>query len=459
MFQNFAACRTSLIGITRSARSARSKMKFSKDYTIIRSYNAFVPSQLPHIRNIQGLSIRLYSNPSRRSNFISQFLENMKQDIKKNKEMRESLKKFREEAQKLEQSEALRTARQKFQSVESEATKSTEVIKEKLGSLKEKVQEVIEEASKSKLGQKAGQLGEGITKSAREAAETISEKSQALGKTSAFQTISQTAEAVREELDHQGIHGRVYVPPKKLRKRKDVIEATENRQVEPNEEATGVELHKDSKFYQSWQNFKDTNPYLNKVLDWKIKYEESDNPVIRASRMLTEKVTDIMGGLFQKTDLSKTLTEICKLDPSFDKAQFLKFCETDIIPNILEAMVRGDLEILKDWCHEAPYNVVSQPLIQVKKLGYRLDNEILDINNIDLMMGKMMEQGPVLIISFQCQQIMCVRDATNKIIEGDPDKVMRVNYIWVLCRDPTELNPKAAWRLLDLSATSTQQFV
>jgi import inner membrane translocase subunit TIM44 len=54
-----------------------------------------------------------------------------------------------------------------------------------------------------------------------------------------------------------------------------------------------------NRFYQSWQNFKDKNPYVNKVLDWKNKYEESDNAVIRASRLLTEKVVDIMGGLFQ----------------------------------------------------------------------------------------------------------------------------------------------------------------
>lgn len=53
--------------------------------------------------------------------------------------MKESLKKFREEAEKLEQSEALRTARQKFHTVESEANKGSEAIKEKLDTLKEKV--------------------------------------------------------------------------------------------------------------------------------------------------------------------------------------------------------------------------------------------------------------------------------------------------------------------------------
>src|ERR1700761_8366045 len=104
--------------------------------------------------------------------------------------------------------------------------------------------------------------------------------------------------------------------------------------------ATGVELHKESQWYQSWQNFKENNPYVNKVFDWKMKYDESDNPVVRASRLITDKVSELFGGLFSKTELSEVLTEICKIDPNFDKNQFLKDCEHDIIPNILEAMIR-----------------------------------------------------------------------------------------------------------------------
>lgn len=59
--------------------------------------------------------------------------------MRKNKEMKESLKKFREEAAKLEQSDALKSARQKFQTVELEANKSSEVLREKLDTIKEKV--------------------------------------------------------------------------------------------------------------------------------------------------------------------------------------------------------------------------------------------------------------------------------------------------------------------------------
>ncbi|XP_067011956.1 mitochondrial import inner membrane translocase subunit TIM44 isoform X2 [Anabrus simplex] len=404
-------------------------------------------------------TIVFYADSPQKSNFFSKFLENIKQEMAKNKEMKESLKKFREEAEKLEQSDALKKARQKYHTVESEASRSTEALKETLGTIRGKVQEALEEASKSDIAKKAGQITEEIGKSARGAAETISEKGQKLGKSGTFQTLSKTAEAVKKELDTSGMEARVYRSPARLRKRVDTPEEVDSKVVQPNTEAMGVELHKDSRFYQSWQNFKENNPYVNKVLDWKIRYEESDNPVIRASRVLTDKVSDIMGGLFQKTELSETMTELCKLDPSFDKVRFLRDCETDIIPNILEAMVRGDLDILRDWCHDAPYNILSTPIKQAKAMGLRFDSKILDVDNVDLAMGKVMDQGPVLIISFTSQQILCVRDKNNNVVEGDPEKILRVNYVWVLCRDRLELNPKAAWRLLDLSATSTEQFV
>lgn len=409
--------------------------------------------------NFVFLQSNLYSssrNPGKQS-FFSRLYDNFKEEMAKNKEMKESLKKFREEAQKLEESDALKAARQKFESIEQEASRSSEVLKERISTLKGRVQEVIEEASKTDLAKKAGKLTEDLSKTV---SSQISEKSQQIGKSDAFKSISQATEAVTKEISSQSIHGRVYQCPAKLRKRKETnINSDEYKIYEPNLNVTGVELHKDSKFYQSWQNFKENNAYLHKVLHWKLKYDESNNPVIRASRALTDKVSDIVGGLFQKTELSETLTEICKIDPTFDQKKFLRDCETDIIPNILEAMTQGNLEILKDWCHDAPYNLFAVPIKEAKMKGYRLDSKVLDIDNVDIVMGKVMEQGPVLIITFQSQQIMCVRDKNNNIVEGDSDKIMRVTYVWVLCRDPNEINPKAAWRLLDISASSNEQLV
>lgn len=396
---------------------------------------------------------------SARPSFLSRIVTNLKSEFEKNKEMKENLKKFREEAQKLEHSDALQSARKKFNVVESEASKSGEMLKERFGSIKERVSDVLDEAAKTELAKKAGQIGEELSRSAKGVSDTISEKSKQLGQTGTFQSISQASEMVRNEMNTQGIENSVYRSPEKLRKRVQTRAEDDSKVFEANTDATGIELHKDSKFYQSWENFKNNNQYVNKVLDWKMKYEESENPVIRASRLLTDKVSDVMGNLFSKTELSETLTEICKIDPNFDAKQFIRDCENDIIPNVLEAMVRGELDILKDWCFESTYSIIATPIAQAQKLGYYLDSKILDIENVELVMGKVMEQGPVLIITFQTQQIMCVRNAKKEVVEGDPEKVMRVNYVWVLCRDPEELNSKAAWRLMELSANSSEQFV
>lgn len=49
-----------------------------------------------------------------RKGFLGEFLDNLKQDLNKNKEMKENIKKFRAEAMKLEESDALKQARRKY---------------------------------------------------------------------------------------------------------------------------------------------------------------------------------------------------------------------------------------------------------------------------------------------------------------------------------------------------------
>jgi mitochondrial import inner membrane translocase subunit TIM44 len=184
----------------------------------------------------------------------------------KNKDMKDNIKKFREEAEKLEHSDALQKARQKFQSVESEASKGSEVFKEKFDTIKDKMGEVMEEAGKTDIAKKAGnyfylqwrayfshcsflgQFTEGIGKSARGAAESISATGQKIGKTQAYQTFTQTATAVKKELDQSSMQAYVYKRPTTLRKRKEHSHEPDARVVEPNMDATGMELHKDSKY-------------------------------------------------------------------------------------------------------------------------------------------------------------------------------------------------------------------
>ncbi|KAK2113898.1 Mitochondrial import inner membrane translocase subunit TIM44 [Saguinus oedipus] len=211
----------------------------------------------------------------------------------------------------------------------------------------------------------------------------------------------------------------------------------EEKVFEPNEEALGVLLHKDSRWYQQWKDFKENNVMFNLFFEMKMKSDESDNALLRASRALTEKATDLLGGLFSKTEMSEVLTEILRVDLALDKDRFLK----------------------QYWCYEATYSQLAHPIQQAKALGLQFHSRILDIDNVDLAMGKMMEQVPVLIITFQAQLVILVRNPKGEVVEGDPDKVLRMLYVWALCQDQEELNPHTAWQLLDISASSTEQIL
>ena len=89
--------------------------------------------------------------------------------------------------------------------------------------------------------------------------------------------------------------------------------------LEGNEEALRAVLHKDSKWYQQWKDFRDNNVVFNQFFEMKMKYDKSNNTFIQASHMLTDKITDLMGGLFSKMDMSEVLTEILHVDPTIDR--------------------------------------------------------------------------------------------------------------------------------------------
>lgn len=79
------------------------------------------------------------------------------------------------------------------------------------------------------------------------------------------------------------------------------------------------------------------------------------------------------------------LTEIAKIDPSFDKNEWLRFCEKEVVPNILEAFIRGDLPVLEDWCHERAYSVMAQLIKEYQKVGFSTaDSRIIDVSKMEV---------------------------------------------------------------------------
>ena len=155
----------------------------------------------------------------------------------------------------MEESDALKEARRKFESIEGETSKTQNLLKQQLESAASKVKESVGEAAKANEAIK--KAGETIGKTADDMGKAVSGAAEAVGKSGAFQAATTSAASLKHELESNTLGGRVYSAPAVLRKRRQALtgdgsEVVE-RVIEVNEEATGVELHKDSKFFASWQ--------------------------------------------------------------------------------------------------------------------------------------------------------------------------------------------------------------
>ena len=47
-----------------------------------------------------------------------------------------------------------------------------------------------------------------------------------------------------------------------------------------------------------------------------------------------------------------SILQIQKIDPNFDLTVFAATLRLNIVPNVLEAYLRSDVEILENWCQE-----------------------------------------------------------------------------------------------------------
>lgn len=68
---------------------------------------------------------------------------------------------------------------------------------------------------------------------------------------------------------------------------------------------------------------------------------------VRGLRVVTDKVEEAWESTFVDEGMREALTEINRLDPSFDIDAFTLHCERVIFPAVLEAELSGDLAVLE----------------------------------------------------------------------------------------------------------------
>lgn len=190
---------------------------------------------------------------------------------------------------------------------------------------------------------------------------------------------------------------------------------------------------------------------MQSLFSLKGKYEESENPLVSTARSISDRIA----GFFAENETAMVIKKFREMDPSFQLEPFLRDVREYILPEVLDAYVKGDTETLKQWLSAAQFQVYDALSKQYTTAGLKSDGSILDIRGVDILSARILDPGdiPVFIITCRTNEVHVYRNAkTNQLAAGMEDKVQQVTYAIGVTRIAEDVNnPETrGWRLIEL---------
>ncbi|KAK5663677.1 hypothetical protein OQA88_4108 [Cercophora sp. LCS_1] len=370
------------------------------------------------------------------------FLETMQTEFKQSQEWNESTKALASSAQEIAESESVKKARQAYEATSSVVSSTAgKVVKTTAGAIGKGAQWTWETP-----------VVKGVRKGANITGEALDKATKPIRETEAYRNVKDVID------DGSSSRYGGWVDKEERRRRREEFEKQMggNREVlqEDPDAGTNITVHKDAAWKEAWRDFRDSNKFVQGVFGMKEVYQESENPLISTARSITDRVA----GFFAENETAQVIKKIRSVDPAFQIEPFLKELREYILPEVLDAYVKGDVETLKLWLSEAQYSVYEALTKQYLQAGLKSDGRILDIRGVDILKARMLEPGeiPVFIITCRTQEVHVYRNAkTNKLAAGMEDKVQLVTYAIGITRIAEDVNnPETrGWRLIEMQKT------
>ncbi|KAM0343135.1 hypothetical protein ACHAPU_008884 [Fusarium lateritium] len=368
------------------------------------------------------------------------FMETMNTEFQKSQEWNESTKQIAHSANQFAESEGVRRAREAYE-------KSTGAVSSTLGK--------GAKATAGAIGKGASwtwdtSVVKGVRKAANVTGDAMDKATQPIRNTEAYKNVKDVID------DGSSMRYGGWVEKEERRKRREALDKQRGYKApEAMEEdinaGTSVTLHKDAAWKEAWRDFRDQNKYVQGLFSLRGKYDESENPLVSTARSITDRI----GGFFAENENAMVIKKFRSMDPNFQTEPFLQELREYILPEVLDAYVKGDTEVLKLWLSAAQYSVYEALTKQYLQAGMKSDGKILDIRNVDILRARMLDPGevPVFIITCRTQEVHVYRNAkTNELAAGMEDKVQLVTYAIGITRVPEDVNnPETrGWRLIEM---------
>ncbi|KAI0028678.1 import inner membrane translocase subunit tim44 [Vararia minispora EC-137] len=435
--------------------------------TVIRSQR---PPRLPNALAERAAHTRQFQSSARRQNELPKspfqtFVDVLREEIKKSRELQESVKKLQGDVDKLQDSEAMKRAQAAYERARlTSSIKENPRLRAAAEQLKKSGVKVGDAVSEALKAMEESELAKAIARASAAVSSTIASTTEPIRKTAAYKTF---AETIVDALDDSGTAKHAGFEEKearRLRRAKRLAKAGKEgrlkERVEANPDAgSAVVIHASSPRVERWQRLKDTNPVLRYFSDLHSAYQESENPVVASMR----SVTSTVASWFDENETARVMRMMKVLDPSFTMESFERELREYIVPEVVDAYLSADREALQEWCSEATYNVLWATMEQYLRQGLVSDSKVLDIRQVDVNAGKLLEDDvPVFVVTFTTQEILLFRNvASGEIAVGSEDRVEQCMYAAVITRIEEELDNEltAGWKVVEMARRSGRAYL
>jgi predicted lipid-binding transport protein (Tim44 family) len=151
------------------------------------------------------------------------------------------------------------------------------------------------------------------------------------------------------------------------------------------------------------------------------------------------------------TPLDAGIARIRAVDPGFAADGFIAGAR-GAFEMIVAAYAAGDLGVLKPLLNTEVFDRFRAAVEQRRKAGEKLETTLVGVKSAELVEAELADKLATVSVKFVSEQVNVTRDATGKVVEGDPAHVATVTDIWTFQRNVRSRDPN--WALIATQSPS-----
>lgn len=175
------------------------------------------------------------------------------------------------------------------------------------------------------------------------------------------------------------------------------------------------------------------------------KWETSQHPLVYNATYAYDR-------LFSESEQGRAMNKLLMIDPGFDEVAFLDEVGNTIVPEAVDAFLRGDRKTMQGLTTDEAMQHINAVFKARESEGLVQDPTVLSISRLDVVTARHEEgKPPIMVVSAMVQQINCMRNKKGEVVEGNEDEIRAVVYLFALQRDYSTKTGELEWRIAEMS--------